>query len=528
MKNSQRTESLQNDEGFGSKIGRTAAQTAILMAILTLISKGFGFIREMIMANFYGISYVTDAYVLAVAIPGILFAGVFGAVGTAYMPVFSKIAEEKGPKEGSKFTSEIINILLIVSIFAAIVGIVFSDQIVSIFAVEGFPEKTAELTSFFLKVTFCYTFFTSTAGVLESYLQYRGIFLSQIIVGYVLNLCIIVVFFISAYTSHYYLVFGYLLGYALRFIILMVISKKRDLKYTPTLKIDDSVKMIAVIAIPVFISSSIQQINVFVDKSLASGLPVGSVSALNYGVVLLGLITGLTITILSTILYPKMNQANSLENHERFSNIVGTGLTLVTMLALPFTLGILVYSEQVVQIVYERGTFDATATAFTASAFFYYGIGLLFMSLNDLLMRAYYSMHDTKLPMIFAGISVIINVTLNVLLVKYMAHNGLALATSISYMGNTFMLLIGMKKKYPHIEVLRSKRKLVKIAVASVIAVGMSYLVYTFVIMPFSHVIYMRIVQLGLAIAVAGIVYIALLIAFKVDEIKLVKGIVRR
>lgn len=528
MKNSQRTESLQNDEGFGSKIRRTAAQTAMLMAILTLISKFFGFLREMVMANFYGISYITDAYVLAVAIPGILFGGVFIAVGTAYMPVFSKIIEGKGTKEGSEFTSEILNLLLIVSAFAAIMGIVFSDQIVNIFASNNFPAKTAELTSFFVKVTFSYTFFTSTAAVLESYLQYKGVFLSQIVVGYVLNLCLIVVFVISAFTSHYYLVFGYLLGYALRLIILMVIAKKRDFHYTPTLKIDESVKKIAIIAIPVFISSSIQQINVFVDKSLASGLPVGSVAALNYGVVLLSLITGLTITILSTILYPKLNQANSLQDYDRFSEIVGTGLTLVTMLALPFTLGILVYSEQLVQIVYERGTFDAVATAFTASAFFYYGIGLLFLSLNDLLMRAYYSMHDTKLPMIFAGISVIINVTLNLVLVKHMAHNGLALATSIAYMANTVMLLIGMKMKYPHIQVFRSKCKLLKVAIASVVAVGTSYLVYTFVIMPMAHILYMKVLQLGLAVAVAGIVYIVLLIVLKVDEIKLVKGIVRR
>ncbi|MEG1930925.1 MAG: murein biosynthesis integral membrane protein MurJ [Anaerovorax sp.] len=522
--NKGRGETLQYDEG-SSKLGRTAAQTAMLMAILTLISKFFGFIRELIMANFYGISYVTDAYVMANTIPSILFAGVFTAVGTAYMPVFSKITEEQGSKAGSKFTSEILNILLIVSVIAAIVGLFFSEEIVSIFA-PNFPPNTAELTAFFVKVTFSYAFFTSTAAVLESYLQYRGVFLTQIVVGYVLNASIILVFVISAFTSHYYLVFGYLLGYILRAVILLIIAKRRNFEYTPTVRIDESVKKIMIIAIPVFISSSIQQINLFVDKSLASGLPEGSVSALNYGSVLLNLITGLTITILSTILYPKLNQANSLEDYDRFSHIVETGLNLVAMVALPFTLGILVYSKQLVQIVYERGTFDVVATSFTESAFFYYGMGLLFLSLNDLLVRAYYSMHDTKLPMIFAGIGVIINVTLNLILVKFMAHNGLALATSIAYMANTVMLFIGMRKKYPHIAVLRSKRKLLKIAFASVVAVGTSYLVYIFVIMPMAHIVYMRMVQLGLAVAVAGIVYIVLLVLLKVDEIKLVKGIV--
>ena len=165
---------------------RTAAQTAALMAILTLISKAFGFVREMVMANFFGTTYITDAYVMAFAIPMIIFGGIFGSVATAYMPLFSRISENEGEKAGSKFTSEVINLLLIVSIFAAIIGIIFSDQIVSLFA-SGFSGETARLTSFFTKVTFCYILFTSIAGILEEYLQYKGTFLVQIVLGYIQN-----------------------------------------------------------------------------------------------------------------------------------------------------------------------------------------------------------------------------------------------------------------------------------------------------------------------------------------------------
>lgn len=510
-----------------STLKRTAAQTAVLMAILTLISKFFGFVREMVMANFFGTTYITDAYVMAFAIPMIIFGGVFGAVATAYMPLFSKVTENEGERAGSRFTSEVINLLVIVSLCAAVIGIAFSDQIVSVFA-SGFSGETAKLTSFFTKITFCYILFTSVAGILEAYLQYKGTFLVQIILGYAQNIIVIGVIVVSAFTSHYYLAAGWLFAHMTRVLILLYFAKKREYHYSMRFKVNETVKRIVVIALPVFIASGIMQINTFVDKTLASGLVEGSVAALNYGMILVGLITGMTISILTTILYPKLNQANSLQDYDRFSDMIGTGMSLVAIVAIPCSLGAMVYSEQIVQIVYERGVFDPVATSMTGTAFFYYSMGLLFMSLNDLMIRAYYSMHDMRTPMIFAGIGVIINIVLNLILVQFMALGGLALATSISYMATTVMLFAGMKKRYPHIVLMRSKMKLLKIAVSAIVAVGSSYLVYIFGVMPMADVIYMRVVQLGIPVVVAFVVYFGLLVVFEVEELGMIKGIGKR
>jgi len=506
---------------------RTAAKTAAFMAILTLIAKFFGFFREMVMANFFGATYITDSYVMAIAIPGIIFGGLFSAVATSYMPLFSKITETDGEKAGSKFTNEVINLLFIVSIFAAIIGLIFSDQIVTIFA-SGFVGETAKLTSFFTKVTFSYVLFTSTAGILQANLQYKGIFLVQIILGYVQNIIVISVIIISAFTSHYYLVFGLLLAGLTRFIILMLLLKKRGLIYTPTLKVNKTVKHLVTISLPVFVSSEIGLINTFVDKTFASGLSEGSVAALNYGMLLVALVTGMTVTILTTILYPKLNQANSLQDYYRFSNMIATGMTLTAIVAIPCSLGAMVYSHQIVQIVYERGAFDSLATSMTSSAFFYYSMGLVFMSLNFLMIRAYYSMHDMKTPMTFAVVCLILNIIFNYILIRIMGLGGLALSTSIVALVNTIMLFMGMKKKYPHIILMRSKRKLLQITVSSIIAVGSSYLVYSLIMTYMSDIINMRIVQLGIAVLVAVAVYFVMLVLFKIDELKMIKQIVKR
>jgi Uncharacterized membrane protein, putative virulence factor len=194
-----------------------------------------------------------------------------------------------------------------------------------------------------------------------------------------------------------------------------------------------------VMAIPVFIGSYILQINSFVDKTLASRLPEGSVSALNYGMILITLITGLTVTVLVTMIYPKITKAYTLQDFDGFNYIIEKGTNIIAIITIPFSFGILVFSDEVVQIIYERGAFDPIATSLTSSAFFYYGIGLTFYALNELLSKVFYSMRNTRVPIVCSGISVIINIILNLMLISSMGHNGLAFATSIAAIVNSLM-----------------------------------------------------------------------------------------
>jgi len=508
-------------------IVRTAAQTAVLMAIMTLASKLLGFVREMVMAGFFGTSYIVDAYVMAQTIPTILFAGIFGAIATAYMPLLSERIEKSGGKAANVFTSQVLNILLVISIASAIIGFLFSDQFVSILA-SGFTGETARLTSIFLKVTFLYTICSSTSGILDSYLQYKNCFLPQILVGYTQNIIVIGCIAISALTSHYFLTVGLLIAYIVRFILFWVLAKKKELEYTFSVRFGGAVKTIISMALPVFIGSSIQQINTFVDKTLASGLKEGSVAALNYANLLNMLIIGLTVTIMTTVIYPKLAKAGARENIEQFNEIASKGFSLMVIIALPFSLGAMLYSAQIVQIVYERGAFDVTATSITSSAYLFYSIGLVFTAVNELMVRIYYSFQDMRRPMIFSGICVIINIILNLALIDSMAHNGLALSTSISMLCNTILLYYGLRKKHKEIKLIDSKKKLLEIAIASILAVGLSYLSYIFIITYLEQYIYMRTVQLMIAVMIAGGIYLAMLHLFRIEELELVKNIFKR
>ncbi|MDO4552103.1 MAG: murein biosynthesis integral membrane protein MurJ [Bacillota bacterium] len=503
---------------------RTAAQTAMLMAVLTLGSKLLGFIREMIMAACFGASYITDAYVMANNIPGMIFGGIFGAVAVAYMPLFSKLTETKSREEGLLFTNQVMNLLILVSLVSSLTGLLLSDQIVSIFA-RGFTGETAALTSFYVKVSFSWVLFTSTASLLDAFLQYKGVFLLQVVTGYVQNAAVIAVILISYFTSHYYLIFGSLLGYAIRLLIVSGWSRKYGMRYRPVFAFGETVKKVFALSLPVFIGSYIGQINLFVDRMLASGLPEGSVSALNYGHLIMGLVTGLTTTIITTIIYPKMTQAYSLREEGRFGDMVNTGFHLLYIILVPSTLGLLLYSQEIVQAVYERGAFDLSATDMTGQALFFYAIGMLPAALNGLFVQTYYSRHNMKTPVIYGAAGVVINVALNLLLIRSMAHCGLALATSLAALCNSLLLYYGIRKKYPEVVIVGSMVKIGKITGAAVAAVACSYGVFRLI----QATIWMpRAVALMAVVALAGLVYLGLLKLLQIEELTFVRQILKR
>jgi putative peptidoglycan lipid II flippase len=503
---------------------RTAARTAALMAALTLGSKILGFLREVFMAGFFGTSYITDAYVMASAIPGIIFAGIFTSVSVSYMPLFSNIVEKEGQDRANRFTSEAITLSMGVAIIISVLGVIFSDELVSIFA-KGFEGEAAALTSLYVKIIFPYIIFIAGAGLLEAYLQYKGVFLKPVLAGYLQSGFVLAGIIVGAFYSHYFLPFGLLLGYMLRMVAIAISAKKQGFIYKATSRINDSAKQIMLLALPVFLGSTVNQINTFVDKMLASGLQEGSVAALNYGQLLINLITNLTITVIVTIIYPRLTQSLAIEDHARFNDSVSKGISIIMIIGIPCSLGAMLYSQIAVEIVYERGAFDSASTALTGPAFFYYAIGLTFIALNALLVKVYYSMQDTKTPVICGVVGASANIVLNLLLVGIMAHRGLALATSIAAIINTLLLIIMLKTKYPMVRMIDSGAKMGKIILSSVIAVAISYLAYCSLDRVVNDL--PAIVLLFFVVLAACVAYLLLLRLLRVEELSMLRDLLR-
>lgn len=502
---------------------RTAAKTAVLLAIMTLLSKTVGFIREILLAGFFGTGYIVDAYVMANAIPGILFAGIFTSMAVSYMPIFSRTVEKEGQLAGDKFTSEAINLATMLAIVVATLGIIFAGPITSVLA-RGYTGETAELTIFYLRFSFAYLVFTGAASMLESYLHYKGIFLKPMFASYFQSFFMLAAIAISAIYSHYLMALGILLGSMARFITLGFMVKKEKFHYRPSHKVGSAAKEIAILALPVFLGSTVNQINSFVDKMLASSLDEGSVAALNYGNLLVGMISSLTISIIVTIVYPKLTKSMAAKDYPVFNDAMSKGMTIIFMISLPASLGAMLYSNYIVALVYQRGAFDSASTALTAGAFFYYSIGLAFASAGSLLVKAYYALEDMRTPVICGAISAVANIVLNLLLIGPMEHRGLALATSIASVLNAGMLYFIMRKKYPKIKLATGKIKMVKIIFATLISVGGSKIFFKLLY----YGLHLPVIfsMLG-TVALAGLGYLLFLWIFKVEELSMLKDLIR-
>jgi len=499
-------------------------KTAAFMAILTLVSKCIGFLREIVMANYYGTGTVNDAYVMAENIPNYLLAALVSAVGAAYMPTFSRKYELEGPEEANRFTSSLINMLVTVCCAIVVIGEIFAGNIVKLFA-PGYSAEAQALTTVFLRMMFAVAVLGIFITIFGAYLQYRGCFLPQIIFGYIQSISIIAVILISVRTTYLILPLGLIIGYLLRSVFSIKLAHDNGYRYVPDFSFGPAIKEIAIMAVPVFIGGYVSQINSFIDKILASNLAGGSVSSLNYAYLVLGVITELTVTVIATIAYPKFNQAVALRQYDRLSETSESAINLAAIITIPFTFGCILYSEDAIQVLFERGAFDEAATALTGTALRFYAITLFFAGTARIITYIFYSMKDMKSSLYCSLVSVAVNITLNLLLVKRLGVAGLALATGLASIVNCVLLFFVFRRKNSGIRLLRSKRKLLLMVLFSAVSVGASYVFYIFAA---PYISIARMVRLGLAVLLAAGVYLLLLYLARFDELQLLRGLVSK
>jgi putative peptidoglycan lipid II flippase len=431
------------------------------------------------------------------------------------------------------------------------VGIVFSQQLVTIFTMpdtnpapgsartafeqvqwfvthadwyltHGWTGEKAELAAFYVKVTFSFCLFSTAGGIMESYLKYKSVFVAPIVAGYFINfsaICFVLLSFRAE--DPRWLVFGAFAGSAVRTAILCVLAVRKRFKYSFDFRVSAAVRQIFALALPVFVGSTVSSVNLFVNKTLASGLPTGRVAALGYAELLISLISGVTATIIGTILYPKMAQAHSLADEARFSEIFTSGLTVIVIIGAPFTLGAMLYSEPVVQIVFERGAFGTASTALTQTAFFYYAGGLIFSMMQIFLIQTFYSRHNTKTPL-FIGIgAVAVNVSASLFLVHGLEHGGLALGWSLSAFVGVLLLLTAIRRRKPEALNRALAKKLAAICLCAVLATGGSYPLFVLARELFAnrHWPMPRTALLGMTVLLTVGVYLLLLKVFRVREL---------
>lgn len=503
-------------------MSKTTKKTAAILMIIILISKITGFLRDVVLAQSFGAGNITDAYLTALNIPVVLFDGISAALGTTFIPMFFKIKESKGQGEVNKFTSNIFNIVIVVSLIFTFIGFIFTPYIVKIFAM-GFEGEVFSLSVTYSRILIFAIIFIATNGLISSYLLASGDSYISGLVTIPYNILVIIAILIGAMTNSYIMVYGTMIAYIGQ--LLFQVPRLLKVGYKHSFKInikDDNIKSILYLVIPVFFGSYINQINAVVNRSLASTLEKGSITALNYANKLNMFAVGIIAIALTTVMYPVFSKLASGNNMKAFKHNLSKSINIIIILMVPMTIMLMIFSTQIVKILFEEGSFDSRATYLTSTALLYYSVGTTAYGLKDLLAKGFYSLQDTKTPVKNAAISVVVNVILSIVLVKLMGIGGLALASSISAIVTTILLVISLRKKIGKLGFKYIIMAFIKVFIASLIMGLVTKVIYSSI---FTYVFGLigesrKLIAINCVISgiIGLLIYILLILLFNVKE----------
>ena len=489
-------------------------KTAILLMILTIFSKIFGFARDIILSYFYGASNISDVYLISTTIPIAIFSFVGVGISTGYIPMYSKVENKKGTEKANQFTSNLVNTLLIICTALVIFGLVFTAPLVKLFA-SGFEGETLDLAIKFTRISIAGIYFSTLIFVYSGFLQIKGNYIIPALIGFPLNIVTILSIVVSAKTNVMVLAIGSIIASMAQLAFIVPFVYKEGYKYKFILNIKDKyIKSMAYTAIPVIIGASVNQINTLVDRTLASNLAVGGISALNYANKLNGFVQGIFVMSLTTVMYPAISKMAAEKNMEGLKKSVSEAISSINLLVIPATVGAMVFAGPVVNLLFGRGAFDAGAVTMTSSALFYYSIGMIGFGLRDVLARAFYSLQDTKTPAINAAIAMFMNIVLNIILSKFLGIGGLALATSISAIFCTGLLFTNLRKKIGPFGMKSIIISFMKILCASLVMGIIARLAYNSLFRIISANL-----SLVVSIGIGAVIYFIIIYFMKIEEV---------
>ena len=312
---------------------------------------------------------------------------------------------------------------MLICIAISIIGVILTPQVVKLFAL-GFKGETMEKAVYFTRAMILGIPFLGISYIMMAYLQVKENFIIPGLMSVPYNTCIIISILLSVKTSPYILPWGALIGLLGQFLFQLPFAMKKGFRYKPYINLKDEYlkKMLWLVA-PVLIGVAVNQINTIVDRTIASTLVEGSISALNYANKLNQFVMGMFIVSISSVVYPMLSKLSTENNKVKFNQSIIKAINIVILLVIPISVGAIILSTPIVKILFQRGEFDARATYMTSVALVFYSIGMIGFGLRDILGKVFYSLQDTRTPMINGAIAMGLNIILNILFVKLLICN---------------------------------------------------------------------------------------------------------
>lgn len=419
---------------------------------MTMLSRILGFVRDMIIARYFGATAGADAFLVAFKIPNFfrrLFAE--GAFSQAFVPVLAETKEKRGHAAVKHLVDAIVTrlggILLLLTAFG-----VFGSSLWMLVFAPGFvddPEKFA-LASDMLAITFPYLLLISlvafSSAILNTYNQFAvpaftPVFLNLVLIACAIWLAPLLDVPVMA------LAWGVLIAGVVQLLFHLPFLWRLGLLPKPTRQKDEGVGEVQRLMLPALFGVSVAQINLLLDTILASFLVTGSIAWLYYSDRLMEFPLGVFGVALATVVLPGLSKKAANENWQAFNQDIDSALKLIFIIAVPAMFGLLILAEPLVTTLFYYGEFTAFDVSQAGASLMAYSFGLLGFILVKVLAPAFYARKDMKTPVKVAIVALVANMVFNLILIWPLAHVGLALATSISAFINAGLLFYYLRQQ---------------------------------------------------------------------------------
>lgn len=417
-----------------------------IVMLVTLAGKFLGFVVDALLAYKYGASYITDAYLIALSIPTIIFASIAGGINTSFIPIFTKIKSRSGLTDAYRFSNNVINVLAIIVIILISFLYFFKENLVLIFA-PGFNIEAKILTEQLLAYSLFMSFFVVIAGIYSGITQSLGSFGYSNAKSITQNLIIIVFIFLSGMWGIEGIIIGTVIGMSSHIWIQLPYLFKKGYKFNRVLDWNSDLKEFFRLSLPIVLSTSIMAVNLIVDRIIASNLGEGTVTSLTFANKINQLIYGVFIAAIVVVHFPQFAQLKVNNQLNVFSNFIISSKRKIIYITIPLTLIIVFQKENIVTILFKSGNFGDKAVETTSTALLFYIVGVVFYGLQEVLSKAFYALSDMRTPMITTIIAVVINIVLSIFLSGLIGVGGIALATSIAFLSRYIILNYLLSKK---------------------------------------------------------------------------------
>jgi putative peptidoglycan lipid II flippase len=465
-------------------VQRNILRAAGVVGGATLVSRILGYVRDMVIAYFFGTATSADAFFVAFRIPN-LFRRLFaeGSLTVAFIPVFSEYLVKESKKDALEFANVIFTFLSIILAVLCCLGITFSPIIIKLMA-WGFADDQSkfDLTVLLTRIMFPYIFFISLVALCMGILNSLKHFAAPALAPVLLNISMIlsvVIFMPSLDRPVLALSFGVIAGGILQVSLQIPFLKKRGVKLGLNFNFSHpGLKRLLKLMIPAVFGAAVYQLNIMIITLIASFLPAGSVSYLYYSDRIFQFPLALFGLALATASLPTMSDLVAHNRIDELKNTLSYSLQMVLFITVPSMVGLILLRIPIVSILFQRGVFTESSTLLTAQALLFFSVGLWAVAGVRVVVNVFYSLQDIWTPVKVATVSIACNLALCLLLMNPMKHAGLALAVSLSSIINLILLLVILRVRLGRLGIKNILYSLGKVVLASVIMGGAVFYCY--------------------------------------------------